>query len=75
VLANLALGTVAGFMAIVAPARLGIREGLGTPILALVVGAEAGLLSLVLLRGIPVVMDLSLALLSIVSGTRSQAPE
>lgn len=72
-LAALALGTVAGFVAIFAPAGLGIREGLGALILAPVVGAEVALLGLVLLRGITVVVDLSLALLSMASGTRPQA--
>jgi hypothetical protein len=75
VLAALALGTVAGFVAIFAPAGLGIREGLGALILAPVVGAEVALLGLVLLRGITVVVDLSLALLSMAAGTRSQATE
>jgi hypothetical protein len=75
VLAALALGTVAGFVAIFAPAGLGIREGLGALILAPVVGAEVALLGLLLLRGISVVVDLSLALLSMAAGSPIQAAE
>jgi hypothetical protein len=73
VLAALALGTIAGFVALFAPAGLGIREGLGALILAPVVGAEIALLGLVLLRGISVLVDLALALLSMAAGDRSRA--
>jgi hypothetical protein len=62
-------------VAIFAPAGLGIREGLGALILAPVVGAEVALLGLLLLRGISVVVDLSLALLSMAVGSRLQAVE
>jgi hypothetical protein len=72
-LAALALGTVAGFVALFAPVGLGIREGLGALLLAPAVGVDVALLGLLLLRGISVVVDLSLALLSMASGTRSQA--
>jgi hypothetical protein len=67
-LASIALGTVAGFLALFAPVGLGVREGIGTLILAPVVGAEVALLSMVLLRGITVVVDLSLALLAMLTG-------
>jgi uncharacterized membrane protein YbhN (UPF0104 family) len=75
VLAALAVGTVAGFVAIFAPAGLGIREGLGALILTPVLGAEVALLGLLLLRGISVVVDLSLALFSMAAGAKSQAAE
>jgi uncharacterized membrane protein YbhN (UPF0104 family) len=71
-LAAIALGTVAGFVALFAPVGLGIREGLGAVILAPVVGAEVALLGLVLLRGITVIVDLSLALVGLVSRPRTQ---
>jgi hypothetical protein len=74
-LAAIALGTIAGFVALFAPVGLGIREGLGALFLAPVVGAEVALLGLVLLRGVSVVVDLSLALLSMAAGTRPQAAE
>jgi hypothetical protein len=72
-LAALALGTVAGFVALFAPVGLGVREGVGAVILSPVVGADVALLGLVLLRGVTVVVDLSLALVSMVLGRR-QAP-
>ena len=71
-LAALALGTIAGFIALFAPVGLGVREGLGTIILAPAVGAEVALLGLVLLRGVTVVLDLSLALLSLASRARQR---
>jgi hypothetical protein len=74
-LASIALGTTAGFVALFAPVGLGIREGVGAAILTPAVGAEVALLGLVLLRGISVVVDLSLALLSMAAGSRSQAAE
>lgn len=70
-LASIALGTAAGLVALFAPVGLGIREGLGALILAPAVGAEVALLGLVLLRGITVVVDLSLALISMAAGARS----
>ncbi|MGD8491062.1 MAG: lysylphosphatidylglycerol synthase domain-containing protein [Anaerolineae bacterium] len=72
-LAALALGTVAGFVALFAPVGLGVREGVGAVILSPVVGADVALLGLVLLRGVTVVVDLSLALLSMLAGRR-EAP-
>lgn len=69
-LASLALGTVAGFLALFAPVGLGVREGIGVLILAPTVGAEIALLSMILLRGISVVVDLSLALLAAFAGPR-----
>lgn len=72
VLASIALGTVAGFLALFAPVGLGIREGLGAAILAPVVGADVALLGLLLLRGVTVVVDLMLALLSMVVGVRGR---
>jgi len=71
-LASIALGTVAGFVVLFAPVGLGIREGLGAVILAPVVGAETALLGLVLLRGITVLVDLALALVSIAARSRRQ---
>jgi len=72
ILASLSLGTAAGFVALFAPAGLGIREGLGTLILAPAVGADLALLGLVLSRGVTVVVDLGLALLSMALGARRQ---
>jgi hypothetical protein len=71
-LASIALGTVAGFVALFAPVGLGIREGLGAAILAPAVGLDKALLSLVLLRGITVVVDLGLALVSMAIRARER---
>jgi hypothetical protein len=70
-LASIALGTVAGFMALFAPVGLGVREGIGALVLAPAVGAEVALLAMVLLRGITVVVDLLLALLAMVTSRRA----
>jgi uncharacterized membrane protein YbhN (UPF0104 family) len=70
-LASLALGTAAGFVALFAPVGLGIREGLGAVILAPAAGADVALLGLVLLRIITVIVDLAMALVSMVTGARS----
>jgi len=67
-LASIALGTVAGFLALFAPVGLGVREGIGALILAPAVGADVALLGMVLLRGITVVVDLLLALLAMLTG-------
>lgn len=75
VLAAVALGTVAGFLALFAPVGLGIREGLGAIILAPVVGADVALLGLVLIRGVTVVVDLTLAVASMAVGARFPAVE
>lgn len=72
-LASIALGTVAGFLALFAPVGLGIREGIGALILAPAVGAEVALLAMLVLRGITVVVDLLLALLAMVAGPRATA--
>jgi hypothetical protein len=71
--ASIALGTVAGFVALFAPVGLGVREGIGALILAPVVGAEVALLALLLLRGVTVTVDLSLALVSMAAGSRLRA--
>ena len=71
-LAAIALGTVAGFIALFAPVGLGVREGLGAVILAPVLGPEAALLALLLLRGITVAVDLSTALASMIAVSRRQ---
>jgi len=73
-LASIALGTVAGFLALFAPVGLGIREGVGALVLAPAVGAEVALLSMLLLRGITVVVDLLLALLAMFTGRWARAP-
>lgn len=67
-LASIALGTVAGFLALFAPVGLGVREGIGALVLTPVVGADAALLGMVLLRGVTVAVDLLLALLALVAG-------
>jgi hypothetical protein len=59
--ASVSLGTVVGLLALFAPVGLGIREGLGALILAPAIGADVALLGLMLLRGITVLVDLSLA--------------
>lgn len=74
-LAAIALGTIAGFLALFAPVGLGIREGLGAIILAPAVGADLALLGLVLLRGITVIVDLTLALISMTTGRHTRAAE
>jgi uncharacterized membrane protein YbhN (UPF0104 family) len=67
-LASIALGTVAGFLALFAPVGLGVREGIGALILSPVVGPDVALLGMILLRGVTVVVDLGLALLALLSG-------
>jgi hypothetical protein len=69
-LASIALGTVAGFLALFAPVGLGVREGIGALVLAPAVGADVALLAMLLLRGITVVVDLLLALLAMLGGRR-----
>ncbi len=68
-LASVALGTVAGFVALFAPVGLGIREGVGAVVLAPALGPEAALLALLLLRGITVIVDLGTALASMATGS------
>ena len=63
-LASIALGTVAGFVAVFAPVGLGVREGIGTLVLAPAVGVDVALLGMVLLRGVTVATDLLLAVLA-----------
>lgn len=70
-LASIALGTVAGFLALFAPVGLGVREGIGALILSPIVGADVALLSVVLLRGITVVVDLLLALVAMFIGRKN----
>jgi uncharacterized membrane protein YbhN (UPF0104 family) len=70
-LASIALGTVAGFLALFAPVGLGVREGIGALILSPAVGADVALLSMVLLRGITVAVDMLLALGAMVAGRRA----
>ena len=73
-LASISLGTVAGFLALFAPVGLGIREGVGALVLAPSVGADIALLSMFLLRGITVVVDLLLALLAMFTGRWAPVP-
>jgi hypothetical protein len=74
-LASISLGTVVGFLALFAPVGLGVREGIGMLILAPVVGAGVALLSMVLLRGITVVVDLGLALVAMLTNPRPAPDE
>ncbi len=67
-LAAVAIGTLIGFVALFAPVGLGIREGLGTVILAPIVGSEVALLGLTLLRGITVAVDLGFGGLGLLLG-------
>ena len=69
-LASIALGTVVGFLALFAPVGLGVREGIGMLILSPAVGTDIALLSMVLLRGITVMVDLLLALVAMLAGAR-----
>ncbi len=71
-LASIALGTIAGFVALFAPVGLGVREGLGAVVLAPALGAEVALLGLVLLRGVTIVVDLALALAGMAVGARQR---
>jgi hypothetical protein len=73
-LASIALGTVAGFLALFAPVGLGIREGIGALVLSPAVGADVALLAMVLLRGVTVVVDLLFALIGLGLG-RGPVPE
>jgi uncharacterized membrane protein YbhN (UPF0104 family) len=72
-LASISLGTVAGFLALFAPVGLGVREGVGALILAPAVGSEVALMSMILLRGATVAVDLLLALLAVVIGQRTKS--
>jgi uncharacterized membrane protein YbhN (UPF0104 family) len=67
-LASIALGTIGGFVALFAPVGLGVREGIGVLILAPAVGADVALLSMALLRGVTVAVDLLLAVLAMAAG-------
>ena len=75
VLAPVALGTIGGFVALFAPVGLGVREGIGALVLTPVLGADTALLGLVLLRGVTVTVDLTLAFLSLLTGRRRAGPE
>jgi glycosyltransferase 2 family protein len=72
-LASIALGTVAGFLVLFAPVGLGIREGIGALILSPAVGADVALLSMVLLRGVTVAIDMLLALGAMLAGRTAVA--
>jgi hypothetical protein len=72
-LASIALGTVAGFVALFAPVGLGVREGIGALILSPAVGADVALLSMVLLRAITVAVDMLLALGAMLAGRKTVA--
>jgi uncharacterized membrane protein YbhN (UPF0104 family) len=72
-LASIALGTVAGFVALFAPVGLGVREGIGALILSPAVGADVALLSMVLLRGVTVAVDMLLALGAMLAGRTAVA--
>jgi hypothetical protein len=65
---SIALGTMAGFVALFAPVGLGIREGIGVLILSPAVGAGVALLGMVLFRGVTVAADLLLALMAALMG-------
>jgi hypothetical protein len=69
-LASIAIGTVAGFLALFAPVGLGVREGIGMLILTPAVGADVALLSMILLRGITTIVDLGLAVVAMLSGPK-----
>ena len=72
-LASIALGTVAGFLVLFAPVGLGVREGIGALVLLPAVGADVALLSLVLLRGITVIVDLLLAVLAMLTHPKAMS--
>ena len=65
-LSSIAISTIVGFIAIFAPAGLGVREGVGTVILTSVVPIETAFLVMLMLRLIGVIVDLCFALFSLV---------
>lgn len=69
-LAASAIGTVVGFLALFAPGGLGIREGLGTLILAPVTTTEVALFVFVLLRVMTVAVDLGFGGLGLLLGRK-----
>ena len=71
VMGSIALGTIAGFVALFAPVGLGVREGMGVLILSPAVGAGVALLGMVLFRGVTVAADLLLALIAVWLGRRA----
>lgn len=62
---SIAISTIVGFMVIFAPAGLGVREGVGTVILAPVVSIETAFLVMLMLRLIGVIIELCFALFSL----------
>lgn len=64
-LSSIAISTIVGFIAIFAPAGLGVREGLGAVILAPVVSIETAFLVMLMLRLVGVVIELCFALFSL----------
>lgn len=64
-LSSVAISTIVGFIAIFAPAGLGVREGVGTVILTPVVSMETAFFVMLMLRLIGVIIELSFALFSV----------
>lgn len=65
-LAAIALATIGGFLVLFAPVGLGIREGIGTAILLSITTPEIALLSMIALRVTAVIVDITLALVSLI---------
>lgn len=65
-LSSIAISRIVGFIAIFAPAGLGVREGVGTVILTSVVSIETAFLVMLMLRLIGVIIELFFALFSLV---------
>lgn len=65
-LSSAAVATVIGFLVIFAPQGLGVREGVGTLILATVIPVEVAFLAMIAWRILGMVVDLSFALFSVV---------
>ena len=57
VIAASAASLIIGLLAIFAPAGLGVREGVGAPILSQIISLEIAVLAFVLLRFITVITD------------------
>jgi len=64
-LSSVAISTIVGFIAIFAPAGLGVREGVGTAILTPVVSMETAFLVMLMLRLIGIIIELCFALFSV----------
>lgn len=65
-LSSAAISTVVGFLAIFAPAGLGVKEGVGTLILATLAPVEVGFFAMFLLRIVDIAVWLGFTLVSVI---------